>query len=118
MPLNKLFVELRDKYNIHFSFNDKLLSKYHITVNRNFATPVEAIQSVLKDLPLKYIRQDNIYIILPANDQKNIRYTISGQIIEANTNETLPFANVIIDDRLVPCDVNGNFYFSETLFPT
>ncbi len=112
MPLNKLFVELRDKYRINFSFNDKLLSRYNVTVKQNFATPREAIQSLLKDLPLKYIQQENIYVILPVNDQKQKKYAISGQIIESGTNETLPYANLVIDNRIIPSDVNGNFYYS------
>lgn len=114
MPLNKLFVELRDKYKLNFSFNDELLSKYNISINQSFDTPDKAIRSLLKDLPLKYIQREKIYIILPINDHQQKKFSITGQIIESGTDETLPYANLIIDNRTIPADINGNFNYSNS----
>jgi len=113
-PLNKLLIELRDKYKINFSFNDELLSKFTVTLNQKFSGPDEAIHSLLNNFPLRYSKQDNIFIILPAKDQKQKKFAISGQIVESGTYETLPYANLVVGDRNITSDVNGNFYFTQS----
>jgi hypothetical protein len=111
--MNKLFIQLRGEYKINFSYNDNLLSKYNVSVNQNFSNPDEAVYTIIKNFPLKYIRQDNVYVIIPTKGPKQKKFILSGQIIESGTNETLPYANLAIGDRNFTSDVNGNFYFSD-----
>ncbi len=54
MALNKLLIALRDNYGLNLSFDDKELSKYNITLSKEFDSPEEAFNFILKDLPVTY----------------------------------------------------------------
>jgi len=112
MPLNKIFIGLRDKYSIQFSFNDKLLSQFNLSVNRNFGSPGEAIKSLIVGLPLICRKQGEIFMILPERKQvpeKN--YFLFGEITEAKSNEPLPFSQIFVDDRVFFSDLKGSYSY-------
>jgi hypothetical protein len=110
VPLNQLFVTLRDQYQLKFSFNDELLAKYSVSIDKIFTSPNQAIQFLIKDFPLRCIEQDHVYLILP-KEKKERRFSLSGQLLEYGTNESLPFANLLIGDKIFTGDVNGNFNY-------
>ena len=68
-PLNQILIGLRDKYKLQFSFDDRLLSKFNLTVNHQWTLPEDAIQSLISDLPLFCRKQGDIYLILPKRRQ-------------------------------------------------
>ncbi len=113
-PLNKVFVELRDTYHLRFSFNDQLLSEYKVSVTNQYASPDEAILSLIKDFPLTCIKRDDIYIIIPKREEASPKiFHLTGQVIEDKTGESLPFARLMIGERTMSADLNGNFSFTD-----
>ena len=111
-PLNKILIGLRDKYKLQFSFNDQLLSQYNLTVNRKCASPEDAIQLLIKGLPLTYRMQGEIFLILPERKLTSQRnYLLFGQITEAKSNESLPFSYLSVNDRIMASDLKGSFSF-------
>ncbi len=62
MGLNKLLITLRDNYGLSLSFDDKELSKYSITLSKEFESPDEALNFILKDLPVTYEKSGEVYL--------------------------------------------------------
>ena len=113
-PLNEVFFELRDKYGFQFTFNDKLLSTFKISANREFETKEEVVSFLLQDLPLEFEKNGDVFVVFPSTVKKakgNKPVTISGQVMEAGTFEPLPFSYILINNRQVRSDENGNFSF-------
>ncbi|MCF6356331.1 MAG: TonB-dependent receptor [Draconibacterium sp.] len=116
ISLNKVLIELRDSYDIQFSFDDKLLSRYKITATREFDTKEDAISFLINDLPLFFEKSGDIFVVFPAKAKKksskrNKITRVGGQVVEAETYEPLPFSYIIINDKQVQSDQNGNFSF-------
>ncbi len=111
-PLNKILIGLRDKYKLQFSFNDQLLSRYNLTINRKCTSPEDAIQSLIKGLPLIYRKHGDIFMILPETKEVSPKnYMLFGEITEAKSNEPLPFSHLFVDDRIVVSDLKGSFSY-------
>ncbi len=113
-PLNEVFFELRDKYGFQFSFNDKLLSAYNISVDREFGSKEEAVAFLLDDLPLGFEKNGDVFVVFSTRkksgqDKKPVH--ISGQVVEAGTFEPLPFSYILINNRQIQSDQYGNFSF-------
>jgi hypothetical protein len=114
-PLNKILVGLRDKYKLQFSFNDRLLSQYNLSVNQKYASPEDAIRSLINGLPLICRKKGAIFMILPVNKVVPLRsYLLFGQITEAKTNEPLPSSNLFVDGRIVVSDLKGSFSYQRS----
>ena len=115
VPLNQILIRLRDQYKLQFSFNDQLLSHYTLSISKNCATPDEAIQSLIKGLPLIYRKQGDIFMILPERKKEPSRnYLLFGQITETKSNEPLPFSYLLVNNRVVVSDQKGSFSFLST----
>ena len=112
MPLNKILIGLRDKYKLQFSFNDQLLSRYSLSINRKYSSPEDAIQSLINGLPLTYRKQGGIFLILPVEKKTTPSdFLLFGQIVEAKSNEPLPFSNIQVNERVVFSDQKGSFSY-------
>lgn len=113
--LNKILIGLRDKYQLQFSFNDQLLSQYNLSINKKYASPEVAVQSLIAGLPLICRKRGAVYMILPEREVFSSRnYLFFGQIAEAKTNEPLPFSNLFVDDRIVVSDLKGSFSYQNS----
>nr|WP_321454175.1 TonB-dependent receptor plug domain-containing protein [uncultured Carboxylicivirga sp.] len=112
-PLNELLIEWRNTYSLQFSFNDKLLSQFLITKNKAFTNADEAIQDILKGLPLDYEKSDFVYIIY-AQHSKNPskKYYLSGKIIEKGSKEPLAFSHISANGIQTSTDIKGSFVFT------
>ena len=115
VPLNQILIGLRDKYKLEFSFNDQLLSRYNLSVNQVWDSPEEAIRAILKDLPLTYSRQGNVFLILPRERPGMIKnYYLFGHVSEARSREPLPYSQLIVDNRMVISDLKGSFSYKSS----
>ncbi|NJO91803.1 MAG: carboxypeptidase-like regulatory domain-containing protein, partial [Chloroflexia bacterium] len=117
--LNEVLLNIRDNYNVDFSFNDSELSKYLVNVSKTFANIDLALEYLLKDLPFEYQKTSGVYVIFPKMAEMVEKprpkvYRISGRIMEAKTNEVLPFSNILVNSKGIISDYNGNFLFSTT----
>lgn len=111
--LNEVLIELRDNYNLNLSFDDKELSKYKISLNKDFETPQKAFQFLLKDIPITYEMSGNVYIFYSkiASQKETKSYFISGKIIDDENLESLPYTHTIINGFGGVTDEYGNFHF-------
>jgi len=91
-PLNRVLNSIRDQYNIHFSYDDKLLSSYKISLNQSFASTEQAISALLKPFPLTYDFEENVYVIFKkSNNKKQSRkkHFLKGYLLDSKTGEPL-----------------------------
>ena len=115
-PLNQLLLELREEYNISFSFDDDALSKYNISINGSYDNIEAALDAVLKDLPLAYMKSEEVFVIFPKDTRPKPKppkrvFTLTGSILERNSGEVLPFTNVIINGNGMSADEQGRLLY-------
>ena len=112
-PLNKLLIDLRARYDLHFSFDDRLLSAYSVTISKKFSSPKDLINDILKGYPLDWEMVAGVFVIFPT-DQTTIQqqYIIKGQILEKGSGEPLPFSHILIDGHPFVTDLNGSFSYT------
>jgi len=115
-PLSKVLLDLKDNYGIQFAFDNDILSKYLISVNRTFQSEEEALAFLLKNLPFELEKSGDVFIIIPVSDdtvvvQPAVLTHITGQVVEAQTFEPLPFSNISINNKYIQTDQQGNFTF-------
>ena len=120
LPLNVVFLHLRNHYNFQFSYSENQLSKYKVTVSRTFDSKQEAIEYLLKDLPFELKKMDGVFIIIPdkkkqKEEQKKDKTQITGQIVEAGSYEPLPFSYILINNHPMIADVTGNFNYTAAI---
>lgn len=113
-PLNELFIEWREHYHLQFSFNDAELSKHTITLKNSFFSLEDALSTILKNLPLDYEKNGEVYIIFPVMPTQEIKkFTLIGKVVEAKTFEPLPFSHVMMaNGKQSVTDLKGMFSFN------
>jgi hypothetical protein len=119
LPLNIVLLQLRSQYNFHFSYSEDQVSKYKVTVAKTFESKLEVIEYLLKDLPFRVKKVDDVFIIIPdkkspREGQKRGQTQITGQIVEAGSFEPLPFSYILINNHPMTADVTGNFNYITT----
>lgn len=109
-PVNKIFLDLRDKYGLQCSFNDNELSKFKLTINKSFSSLEESVAYILSDIPFAYEKQNDVFLILP--DITPRKYILNGKIIDKFSEEALPYSHLIINDKGMVTDFKGGFSFT------
>jgi len=115
--LTSVLLDMRNHYNLQFSYSETQLQPYKITVSKSFDNPEQAITYLLKDLPFHLIVRGNVFIVVPDKktkkpDKGKKSSQITGQIVEAGSFEPLPFSSISINDQSIMADVTGSFNFS------
>jgi len=116
-PLSDLLVQLRDRYDLAFSFNDAALRQYSVSVNRTFTGPEELLDFLLKDDPLGWEKTGGVYVIFPKKQPSppgSVKYLLSGRVVERKTREPLPYSNLSINGSGTSSDESGYFSFRST----
>ena len=112
-PLNVILTGLRDDYGLMVSFDDTKLSTYKLTLNRKFSSPAQAMDFLLKGLPLGYYINNGVYIIYPVVPVvKPVSYLISGNITDITSHELLPYSAIQINGKGFFSDDKGSFSFT------
>ncbi len=112
-PLNQVLMKLAREQGIQLSFDDALLSKYHISLHRNFQSGQEAIDFLLSDLPLTSSREGKVLIIFPAAETVEAPvYRLTGCIVDLLSRESLPYSHLLINGHGLVADQGGNFSWS------
>lgn len=112
-PLNKVLVDLRDSYKLKVSFNDEQLSAYVLTLSGDFRSPGDAISALIKGLPLAMELNGDVYVIYPVIITRTpVKYKLSGNIVDAQSYEALPYSHILIDGHGYVTDFKGNFSYS------
>jgi hypothetical protein len=113
MPLNKVLIDIRDTYDIHFSFDDKLLSKYSVTIDESFDNPESALRKILLGFPLNFEKSGTVFVIysIDAKKVEKLVFRLAGQVLESGSNEPLPYSHVIINGNAMATDLKGSFSY-------
>ena len=87
-----------------------------VSVNRTFQSEEEARSFLLKNLPLELEKSGDIFIIIPNSEDTVIAQPkavtqITGQVMEAQTYEPLPFSYISVNNKSIQSDQQGNFNF-------
>ena len=82
-------------YDLNIVYRDQLVNRINISAECNNCSSDEAINSLLKNTSLGWEKNKSQYIIINNSTNK----TISGYIIDGNTGEYIPHANIFIKDR-------------------
>jgi hypothetical protein len=115
-PLSQVLLDLKENYGIQFAFDNDILSKYQVSVNRTFSSEEETLSYLLKNLPVELEKSGDIFIIIPVTQdtlavQPKTFNQISGQVLESETFEPLPFSYVSINNKYIKTDQQGYFNF-------
>ena len=111
-PLNQVLIDLKEKYGFQFAYDSDLLSGFLVSANnKTFNNDEEALRFLIKDLPLEIERSGDVLLIIPKRERKSSLTQISGQVLEANTFEPLPYSYILINRRPVRSDLQGHFNF-------
>ncbi len=112
-PLNKILISCRDEIGLMVSFDDRQLSAYKLTLEKKFSSPAQALDYLLKGLPLRYDVSDGVYVIYTVTEkEKPESYNISGTLSDKTSHETLPYSSLLINDKGFISDAAGNFSFT------
>lgn len=113
--LDAVLLDLRERYELQFSFNHQQLSSYRITINQVVASPGEALDLLFQKFPLAWEKSGEVYLIFPKKRITVPRvYRFSGRASDRYTTESLPYAPVIINGKTILSDQNGSFAFRST----
>ncbi|WP_297099086.1 TonB-dependent receptor [uncultured Draconibacterium sp.] len=111
-PLNQVLIDLKEKYGFQFAYDSDLLSGFLVSANnKTFSSDEEALRYLIKDFPLEIERSGDVLLIIPKREHKPGLTQISGQVLEANTFEPLPYSYILINRRPVQSDIQGHFNF-------
>ena len=108
--LNHVLIDLRDRYDVQFSFNDHLLSTVIITTQRTFSNLANAIKFLLKGTSFEYQFTDGVCLIYPHIGRR--KYYLRGNLYDIETKESLPYSHLIINDIPQVSDLTGGFSFT------
>lgn len=114
-PLNEVLLLLKENYGFRFAFDKDLLSQFEITIHKDFHSKEEALAGLLKGLPLAFKISGDVFLIFPVNASQGVRPVqttkIAGQVVEARSFEPLPFSYILINNRSIQSDQQGNFTY-------
>ncbi len=112
-PLDQVLLGLKESYGFQFAFDSDLLSEYTISAKRTFQTQEETLKFLVRNLPLALEKSGDVFLIVPKEDSSSqVSSTrISGQVLEAVSNEPLPYSYVLINRKPIQADQQGNFNF-------
>lgn len=116
LALNKVLLQLRDRYDFQFSYNESEAAKYKVSLKGTFTGKEAAVDALLKNLPFEWKKKGEVFIIVPkkqqpAPEEKKNTTRFSGQVVEAGSYEPLPFSHILINNHQLVSDVMGSFNY-------
>lgn len=111
-PLSSLLVDLREQYQLQFSYDDEYLSKFKITASRKFSNPEKAFEYILKDLPVTCEKVGGVFLFYKIQPKPILNiYHLTGRFSDRSGMEALPYTHLIINNTNLVTDQYGNFSF-------
>jgi len=112
VSLNKVLINLRERYGLNLSFDDHLLSEYSVTLKQSFNTIDKAINKLLQPFPLNYSYENDILIIWEKQKRRTSsekKHYLKGYLKDSKTDELLIYSHIITDNKNFISDGNGFF---------
>ncbi len=93
-PLASVLKTLSRQARVNMVFSDELVDSIFVSCHFSNLTLDEALRQVLKNtaISFKWVNENRVVLIPPAN----YRFTLTGYIMDAESNEALPFANISV----------------------
>ncbi|WP_319589931.1 TonB-dependent receptor domain-containing protein [uncultured Draconibacterium sp.] len=107
--LDNVLLDFRDDYGIKLSFSNNQLSKYKITINKDFSNAKEALDFLLLNKPLTLQKIGDVYIISQQLAPPPKQYTLSATVFDQISGERLPYAHLLVNNRQLTSGQNGSF---------
>ncbi len=117
IPLEEIIEEIDNKHNIKFSYLDQFVENKRITAFFKNKTLPEALQNILQGTSLSFQIVDSINVILFKKEVQE-SFSIQGRVIEKETREAIPFANVIIPSLGTGDATDENGYYEIAGLPS
>lgn len=112
-PLNELLIDLRQKHDLQFSFDDEYLSQFKISSSNSYPSMEEVFDSILEGLPLAYEKSGDVYIIFLTQEDDPLRnYVLKGVVLEKNSWEPLSSSHISANGIYTATDVKGTFSYT------
>lgn len=111
LSLNNVFVQMRDDYDVQFSFNDRQLSDFRVTVNQEFTSPEEAIVYLITPFPLTLEKRGPVFLIKRIKEPKRPTFLFNGIVKDQHSGEPLPYSHIVIGDYALSTDLKGSFSY-------
>jgi carboxypeptidase-like protein/TonB-dependent receptor-like protein len=110
-PLSNVLYSLGENYDIQFSFNERLLSKCSISDSNSYSSPKKAIISLVKKCNLTFENNGSVFVVYETVPEITLhkQTVLSGKVIDNDTKEPLPYANILFNKKGLTTDFNGNF---------
>jgi len=124
-PLPEVLFQLRDKYQIQFTYNPKTIENCRITQSKTYSSAEEAIRNLTQICNLTYKKNGTIFILLPHPKSTHkpkistpkpipIYYTFAGKLTDSWSGESLPSGVIQYQNKYVTTDNDGNFSLQST----
>jgi ferric enterobactin receptor len=108
VDLRQALEMLEAQSSLRFVYDDAAVDGILVSLRCADCQPLAALQLLLRDLPLRYVDSgDGLIVLLRAQ----LKFRVTGVVVDAETGETLPLAHVYLDQAGVAADANGAFVF-------
>lgn len=117
-PLNEVLVDLRDSYNVQFSFSDNLLKDCRVTDSTTYESMDQAVSTLVSRCKFVYKLVRKQYVIyLPKTievEQKKASklFHMQLKVVDRESGESLPFVAALFNESGLNGDVNGQFTYA------
>lgn len=117
VPLSKVLKTVQEEYQIKVAYDNNLVQNIIVALQLNDLSISESFERILEGTSLTFEKVgDNIVIFprppapIPIPEKKDIR--ISGSVMDAETEESLPLATIRIPGTNISTTTNNDGYFS------
>lgn len=111
-PLDEVLLDIREKYQVQFSFENGQLSIFQITVKRRFSDVDTALEFLFRDKPFILEKVGDTYLVYyTAKAIVRRAFLLIGNIVEKGSSETLPYAHLKINGTPVLANTDGWFSY-------
>jgi hypothetical protein len=107
--LDEILLDFRAKNNVNLSFSNNQLSKYSITIDKDFSNVQDALEFLLSNTPLELQKFGEVYLIKESNKSENKLFLLSATVIDKKTKERLPYAHILVNNRPLTSNQEGSF---------
>ena len=116
VPLNQALDELINKTEIDIFFESELIRDKTTYCNIERATTKDALNCILSSAGLDFYQQSSgVYVIIPSQKDPPKLGSINGIVLDRETNEPLPYANIFLAEAGtgVATNAEGRFAISQ-----
>ncbi len=109
--LSEILFELKDQFNVQFSFRPEVTDQCIITVNRKFDSKDELIEFLVTTCDLSFSKNNDIYVIHSKKKESSIqkKKLFTGVVRDMETKEVLPYSIIRLKQQSISTNENGHF---------